>query len=129
MAITNTTQNVSSLVINKVPSANVFKKMKDQNLINENELYLVDGSEIDKYTFTATAGQNTFTIPFEFDGSSSLTLYYNGVMMKENDNYTIAGNVITLVDWIAEEGDYITVMGIQGAAAIDFAKDADKYMK
>lgn len=103
--------------------------MKDQNLINENELYLVDGSEIDKYTFTATAGQNTFTIPFEFDGSSSLTLYYNGVMMKENDNYTIAGNVITLVDWTAEEGDYITVMGIQGAAAIDFAKDADKYMK
>lgn len=103
--------------------------MKDQNLINENELYLVDGSEIDKYTFTATAGQNTFTIPFEFDGSSSLTLYYNGVMMKENDNYTIADNVITLVDWTAEEGDYITVMGIQGAAAIDFAKDADKYMK
>lgn len=103
--------------------------MKDQNLINENELYLVDGSEIDKYTFTATAGQNTFTIPFEFDGSSSLTLYYNGVMMKENDNYTISGNVITLVDWTAEEGDYITVMGIQGAAAIDFAKDADKYMK
>lgn len=103
--------------------------MKDQNLINENELYLVDGSEIDKYTFTATAGQNTFTIPFEFDDSSSLTLYYNGVMMKENDNYTIVGNVITLVDWTAEEGDYITVMGIQGAAAIDFAKDADKYMK
>ena len=103
--------------------------MKDQNLINENELYLVDGSEIDKYTFTATAGQNTFTIPFEFDGSSSLTLYYNGVMMKEDDNYTIANNVITLVDWTAEEGDYITVMGIQGAAAIDFAKDADKYMK
>lgn len=102
--------------------------MKDQNLINENELYLVDGSEIDKYTFTATAGQNTFTIPFEFDGSSSLTLYYNGVMMKEDDNYTIADKVITLVDWTAEEGDYLTVMGIQGAAAIDFAKDADKYM-
>jgi hypothetical protein len=45
-------------------------------------------------------------------------------MMKETDNYTISGKDITLVDFTAEAGDYLTVMGIEGAAAIDFGKEA-----
>ena len=43
---------------------------------------------INKYVFTAKANQNTFTIPFDFDDSSALTLYYNGIMLKETDHYT-----------------------------------------
>lgn len=102
--------------------------MKAQNLIKENELYLVDGSEVNKYTFTASAGQSTFEIPFSFDNSSMLTLYYNGIMMKENDNYTISGNTITLVDWTAEEGDYIVVMGVEGTTPPDFTTEAGEYL-
>ena len=101
--------------------------MKDQNLINENELYLVEGTEqtaVNKFTFTATAGQSTFTIPFDFDDSSALTIYYNGIMMKETDNYTVSGKVITLAGFTAEAGDYLTVMGIEGAAAVDFGEEA-----
>lgn len=79
---------------------------------------------VNKYTFTATAGQSTFTIPFDFEDSSALTIYYNGVMMKETDNYTVSGKVITLVDFTAKVDDYLTVMGIEGAAAIDFGKEA-----
>lgn len=79
---------------------------------------------VNKYTFTATAGQSTFTIPFDFKDSSALTVYYNGVMMKETDNYTVSGKVITLVDFTAEAGDYLTVMGIKGAAAVDFGEEA-----
>lgn len=79
---------------------------------------------INRFTFTATAGQSTFTIPFDFEDSSALTVYYNGIMMKETDNYTISGKVITLVDFIAEIGDYLTVMGIEGATAIDFGSEA-----
>lgn len=58
MAITNTIQNVGSLVINKVPSAAVYDKMVAQNLINDNELYIVQETEhvINRFTFTATAG-------------------------------------------------------------------------
>ena len=52
MAITSTNQNINNLVINKVPSPQVFQKMKNQNLINDNELYLVDGSEFNKITFS-----------------------------------------------------------------------------
>lgn len=74
-----------------------------------------------KYTFTvADATQSTFTIPFDFNNDSgTLTAYYNGVMMKENDNYTISNNTLTLVEWAAKKGDYLTVMGIEGAASVN----------
>lgn len=126
MALTSTSKQISSLKINKVPSAAVYDKMVAQNLINDDELYIVQETEhvINKYTFTATAGQSTFTIPFKFDDSSALTVYYNGIMMKETDNYTVSGKDITLVDFTAEAGDYLTVMGIEGAAAIDFGEEA-----
>ena len=79
---------------------------------------------INKYVFTAKANQNTFTIPFDFDDSSALTLYYNGIMLKETDHYTIEGKVITLNGRTSEADDYLTVMGIEGAAAIDFGQEA-----
>lgn len=82
-----------------------------------------------KFTFTTTAGQSTFTIPFDFEDSSALTVYYNGIMMKETDNYTVSGKDITLVDFTAEAGDYLTVMGIEGAAAIDYGKEAAEAIK
>lgn len=79
---------------------------------------------VNRFTFTATADQATFTIPFDFEDSSALTVYYNGIMMKETDNYTVSGKDITLVGFTAEAGDYLTVMGIEGAAAIDFGEEA-----
>lgn len=126
MALTSTSKQISSLKINKVPSATVYDKMVAQNLINDDELYLVQETEhvINRFTFTATAGQSTFTIPFDFEDSSALTVYYNGIMMKETDNYTVSGKDITLVGFTAEAGDYLTVMGIEGAAAIDFGQEA-----
>lgn len=84
---------------------------------------------VNRFTFTATAGQSTFTIPFDFEDSSALTIYYNGVMMKETDNYTVSSKVITLVDFTAEANDYLTVMGIEGAAAIDYGKEAAEAIK
>lgn len=131
MALTSTSKQISSLKINKVPSAAVYAKMVAQNLINDDELYLVQETEhvINKYTFTATANQSTFTIPFDFGDSSALTVYYNGIMMKETDNYTVSGKVITLAGFTAEAGDYLTVMGIEGAVAIDYGKEAEEAIK
>lgn len=122
MALTHTEKTVNSLKINKVPSKAIYQKMINQGLINTDELYLVsetDDSIINRYTFTATEGQQTFIIPFEFADSKALTVFYNGVMMKEDANFTISGSVITLTDWTAAAGDYLTVMGIEGAVAID----------
>ena len=84
---------------------------------------------INRFTFTATANQSTFTIPFDFGDSSALTVYYNGIMMKETDNYTVSGKVITLTGFTAEAGDYLTVMGIEGAVAIDYGKEAEEAIK
>ena len=126
MALTSTSKQISSLKINKVPSAAIYAELVKQNKINDNELYLVEGEDhvVNKFTFTATEGQTTFTIPFAFEDSSALTVYYNGVMMKETDNYTVSGKDITLIDFTAEAGDYLTVMGIEGAAAVDFGEEA-----
>lgn len=126
MALIQTSEQISSLKINKVPSITVYNKMVEDNKVNDNELYLVQETDhiVNKFTFTAAAGQSTFTIPFDFEDSSALTLYYNGVMMKETDNYTISDKIITLVDFTAEANDYLTVMGIEGAAAIDFGQEA-----
>lgn len=106
----------------KAPTADteaVNKKYVDDQIAANDHI-------VNKFTFTATVGQSTFTIPFDFEDSSALTIYYNGVMMKETDNYTVSGKVITLAGFTAEAGDYLTVMGIEGAAAIDFGKDAEK---
>ena len=84
---------------------------------------------VNRFTFTATADQSTFTIPFDFEDSSALTVYYNGIMMREIDNYTVSSKNITLAGFTAEAGDYLTVMGIEGAAAIDFGKEAEDAIK
>lgn len=58
MALTSTSKQISSLKINKVPSAEIYATMVEQNLINDDELYLVQETEhvINKFIFTATAG-------------------------------------------------------------------------
>ena len=58
MALTSTSKQISSLKINKVPSAAVYDKMVAQNLINDDELYLVqdnDKTTIDPATATPKA--------------------------------------------------------------------------
>ena len=41
MALTSMDKQVSSLIINKVPSEDVYQQMVAQNLINDNEIYIV----------------------------------------------------------------------------------------
>lgn len=83
----------------------------------------VAGKTINKYTFDVSADQTVFTIPFNFSDSSTLTLYYNGIMIQEAENYTINGNTITLNGWEGEQGDFLTVMGIEGATGVNVDED------
>ena len=90
----------------------------------------VDGASLvspTKVSFTATNGQTSFTIPFAYDKlSSNLTVYFNGILLKETDNYTVStdNDTITLAGFSAENGDIITIMGILGALGIDFSQEA-----
>ena len=90
----------------------------------------VDGANLvapKKITLVATAGQTAFSIPFEYDSlSSNLTVYFNGILMKETDNYTVntSNNTVNLVGFSSEAGDVITIMGLLGAQSIDFGQEA-----
>lgn len=61
MALTSTDKQVSSLIINKVPSEDVYQQMIAQNLVNDNEIYIVqdnDKTTIDPATATPKANGN-----------------------------------------------------------------------
>lgn len=45
MALTSTDKQVSSLIINKVPSEDVYQQMIAQNLVNDNEIYIVQDND------------------------------------------------------------------------------------
>ena len=69
MALTSTSKQISSLKINKVPSAAVYNKMVAQNLINDDELYLVQETEHEReslYTWcTEQTLRETYLKAFE----------------------------------------------------------------
>lgn len=87
---------------------------------------LETGAVPQRYSLTATAGQTSFSIPFDYDSlASNVTVYHNGILLKDTDNYTIdtSANTVNLVDYSAEEGDIITVMGLIGVAGVDIGDD------
>lgn len=45
MALTSTDKQVSSLIINKVPSEDVYQQMIAQNLVNDDEIYIVQDND------------------------------------------------------------------------------------
>ena len=119
--VTSVNGHTGAITVHEVPSVTTTDNGKFLRVVNG---AWAATTAPNKFTFTATAGQSTFTIPFDFNDSSALTVYYNGIMMKETDNYTVSGKNITLAGFTAEAGDYLTVMGIEGAAAIDFGEEA-----
>ena len=119
--VTSVNGHTGAITVHEVPSVTTSDNGKFMRVVNG---AWTATTAPNRFTFTATAGQSTFTIPFDFEDSSALTVYYNGIMMKETDNYTVSGKDIALVGFTAEAGDYLTVMGIEGAAAIDFGQEA-----
>ncbi len=70
-----TNKNLSNLVINKVESQTVYDQMKAQNLINEDELYLVnDTAEVATHNQSAsTITEGTFAGPVRATRSDWMT--------------------------------------------------------
>ena len=91
-----TSKNLTSLVINKVESKEVYKYMKNNNLINEDEFYLTPEDNIaiasssDGIEYTATvscvesltAGARFIMIPSVKSESTAPTLNVNGLGAK-----------------------------------------------
>lgn len=61
----------------------------------------------------------TFALPSDTTDTSAISVYYNGILLEEGENYTITDNTITLKDWSATKGDYITIKITDGASTIN----------
>lgn len=125
MEIKNNEKLLDSLVINKVPSRKIYNQMVKQGKVNNDEIYIVD-KEDDlpyKYSFTAQEGDTTFTFPFTIENPEDLNIFFNGILMTKNINYTIQDNKIKLLDFAASANDSIIVLNIRGIEPEDYLLD------
>lgn len=60
---------------------------------------------------TATANQSEFTLTKTFV-ASNMMVFYNGLLINNGIHYSFSSNKITLLDFTAEDGDILTVIGL-----------------
>lgn len=60
---------------------------------------------------TATANQSEFTLTKTFV-ASNMMVFYNGLLINNGIHYSFSSNKITLLDFTAENGDILTVIGL-----------------
>lgn len=83
-----------------------------QDAINEVELLVYNNTpSFSIETITAAAEVNNFTLTKTFDTSSSL-VFYNGLLINNGVHYSFVNKTITLLNFLAEAGDIITVVGL-----------------
>lgn len=125
MEIKNNEKLLDSLVINKVPSRKIYNQMVKQGKVNNDEIYIVN-KEDDlpyKYSFTAQEGDTSFTFPFTVENPEDLNIFFNGILMTKNINYTIQDNKIKLLDFAASANDSIIVLNIRGIEPEEYLSD------
>ena len=124
MEIKNNEKLFDSLIINKVPSKKIYNQMIEQGLVNDDELYIITENETPfyKYNIKCEEGQSLFAIPFDFENTETINIYYNGILMINDVNYQIQDKTINLLGFVTEANDYITIMGAQGAVAIEISE-------
>lgn len=124
MEIKNNEKSFDSLIINKVPSKKIYNQMIEQGLVNDDELYIVTENETPfyKYNIKCEEEQSSFTIPFDLENTETINVYYNGILMINDVNYQIQDKTINLLGFTTETNDYITIMGVQGAVAIEISE-------
>lgn len=99
-----TEKNLSNLVINKVESQDVYDYMKNNNLINADELYLVPGSD----ETTGAAGAELGLVKSGGDVTIS-----DGVITVNDDSHNhVIGNVDGLQDALNKKVDIVSGKGL-----------------
>lgn len=96
MAVQKTnTQNLSSLIINKVDSKDTFQSMVTNNLVNANELYLVQ-SELEE-------SSEVFRVSIETDAETGT----NGIIQSYSDIITALDNGYFVYGYHSDQGYFI----------------------
>jgi hypothetical protein len=102
MAYPNTTsQSLHTLKINKVPDKRTFEKMQEDNLVNANELYLVEGNSGSGLLVTLT--QNNGNLSANHTYTEIDTAFRNGNVILVN----FAGYSLALEGYFPSGNAYI----------------------
>lgn len=125
MEVKNNEKILDSFIINKVPSKKIYNQMIQEGKVNDNEIYMVlDKEELPyKYTFITQKGDSSFTFPFEVKNPKDLNIFFNGLLMTKDINYTIQDNKITLIDFTTEANDNITILNIRGIEPEEYSSN------
>lgn len=121
MEIKNNENLIDNLIINKIPSKNIFEQMLQQGKINDNELYLIQDDDINYYknNFKVNQGQTAFTIPYTFKDNKTINAFYNGILMIENVNYEINNNTLQFIGFTGTADDNLTLIISNAAPMLD----------
>jgi len=87
----------------------------------------LEDASVNKYEYTATAGQTTFNCVY----NNQVDVYLNGVLLSATD-YTATSGVNIVLGTGATAGDIIQIDGFQTAGASELPSqtgNADKYLK
>ena len=87
----------------------------------------LEDASVNKYEYTATAGQTTFNCVYD----NQVDVYLNGVLLSATD-YTATSGVNIVLGTGATAGDIIQIDGFQTAGASELPSqtgNADKYLK
>lgn len=110
----------NKVIASNVPGESAYEAAKKKGFDGSEEEFgqqlAVAAVPSQKVILTATEGQSNFFIPFDFEQkSNNLNIFYNGILMKEVDNYTvdISNNAFNLVGFAAHNGDTLTVIELK----------------
>ncbi len=82
------------------------------------------GVALDRYYFTASVGQTVFSGADDNDAiletSNMTSVYLNGALLAETDDYTKTETTVTLVN-SAEEGDEISILALRQVSTSDIS--------
>ena len=105
------------LAINLVQDEATYNSLKDKGMVKDNEFYFIQGNVKTTPVFSV----KTFILD---DGATEIIdesglikknplVFYNGILMVDNINYTItySANKLTLMDFTAEKDDVMTLVG------------------
>lgn len=69
--------------------------------------------------FTLAEGDTSVTLTNKF-AKGGLMVYYNGLLINETINYTYSAKTINFLDFVAEEGDIVTVIGFMTPEGLQY---------
>lgn len=102
-------------IIYDPPSDSAITSTTVQGAISELENIIYATTPIfsqEVVTLTANAGSCTLSKTFS---STAMMVFYNGLLINEGIHFSLSGKIISFLDFAAEEGDILTVIGLASA--------------